>query len=190
MIECFYIFDFYLRKFYNLNDMKQKHLDHYWQKHLDDLDKENSADVYFINKLKRQIKPELFDLKNDFFVNPLINDEEIFPAEGQIAIDVFQTEDKLFIIATLAGVDADDLDILLDNDVLTIRGERHKDDKYQFAKEYFYQECYWGKFSRSIVLPVPVDPKKIDAKIKNGILTITLTKLFHEQSIKINVKNE
>jgi len=81
------------------------------------------------------------------------------------------------------------LDISLENDVLTIRGERKRAESLA-GEEYFYQECYWGKFARAIVLPTAVDPKKINAKMKNGILTITLNKLYHEPSIKINVKND
>lgn len=107
--------------------------------------------------------------------------------EGQLAIDVYETPKKIVIKSTLAGVDPKDLDISLNNDMLTIRGKRDKDENIP-EESYLYQECYWGNFSRSIILPVEVDSKNIDAALENGILTITLKKAKHEQNISIKVK--
>lgn len=107
--------------------------------------------------------------------------------EGQLAIDVYETPKKIVIKSTLAGVNPRDLDISLNNDMLTIRGKRDKDEKIS-EESYLYQECYWGNFSRSIILPVEVDSKNIDATLENGILTITLKKVKHEQSVPIKVK--
>lgn len=106
--------------------------------------------------------------------------------EGQLTIDVFQTSDDIVIKSTIAGVDPADLDVAITNDMLTIRGKRIQDSKIK-QEDYFYQECYWGSFSRSVILPVEVDADKIKAKLKNGILTITLPKTEKIQSKKIQV---
>jgi len=95
--------------------------------------------------------------------------------EGQLSVDVFEDGSNIIVKSTIAGVEPDDIDVSIVNDMLTIRGER-KMEKSQQGKEYFFQECYWGAFSRSIILPVEVETKKIDATIKNGILTVILPK--------------
>jgi HSP20 family protein len=110
--------------------------------------------------------------------------------EGQLSVDVFEEGDTIIVKSTIAGVEPDDIDIAMHDDMLTIRGERKQEHK-QKGRDYFFQECYWGSFSRSIILPVEVDSKKIDATIKNGILTITLPKLVTDgKQKKINVKDK
>jgi HSP20 family protein len=96
--------------------------------------------------------------------------------EGQLSIDIYETEKNIVIKSTIAGVKPDDLDITIDNDMLTIRGQRH-DETEKESRSYLYRECYWGAFSRSVILPVEVDPKKIDASLENGVLTIVLKKI-------------
>ena len=73
--------------------------------------------------------------------------------EGQLSVDVYQTEDAVVIKSTIAGVKPDDLDVTVNNDLVTIRGTRQQEDEIR-PDDYFYQECYWGGFSRSIILPV------------------------------------
>lgn len=109
--------------------------------------------------------------------------------EGQLSVDVYQDGDNIIVKSTIAGIEPEDVDISITNDMLTIRGER-KQEKTQRGKEYFFQECYWGAFSRSIILPVEVDVKKIDATIKNGILTIVLPKIEQKSKKSIKVKEE
>ena len=109
--------------------------------------------------------------------------------EGQLSVDVYQDGDNIIVKSTIAGIEPEDVDISITNDMLTIRGER-KQEKSQHGREYFFQECYWGAFSRSIILPVEVDVKKIDATIKNGILTILLPKLEQKSQKSIKVKEE
>lgn len=107
--------------------------------------------------------------------------------EGRLTIDVYEKEDAIVIKSTIAGVDPDELDIDITSDSVTIRGERQKDETVK-EEDYFYQECYWGVFSRSVILPTEIDPDKADAVIQNGILTITLPKLSKSQQKKIKVK--
>ena len=107
----------------------------------------------------------------------LKNDEEWFAEdyEGQLSVDVYQTKDKIIVKSTIAGVKPEDLEIYIHHDLLTIRGKREQEKEEKDA-DYFYKECYWGGFSRSIILPVDVQVDKVDAVFKNGILTITMPK--------------
>lgn len=110
-------------------------------------------------------------------------------AEGQLTIDVYQTPTEIVIQSTIAGVEPEDLDISITNDMITIRGKRQKQEEVK-AEDYFYQECYWGNFSRSIILPVDIDADKAVASLKNGILTIRLPKAEKIRTKKIKIKTE
>jgi len=106
--------------------------------------------------------------------------------EGQLSVDVYQNKDSLVVRSTIAGVRLEDLDIVLNNDVITIRGKRYQQEEIN-PDDYFYQECYWGGFSRSIVLPMEVDPAGVKANLENGVLTVTLPKL-QKQAVEIKVE--
>jgi len=106
--------------------------------------------------------------------------------EGQLTIDMYQTKDNVIIKSTIAGVKSEDIDVTIANDMVTIRGERKRD--FEVASEdYFYQECYWGNFSRSVVLPVDVDIDNVSADLKDGILTVILHKAAKARAKKIKV---
>ena len=108
-------------------------------------------------------------------------------SEGQLTIDVYQTENDIVIKSTIAGVKPEDLDVTINNDMITIRGERKKEEEVS-EENYYYQECYWGNFSRSVILPVDVLPERIEASMKNGILTIRLSKADTTKTKKIQVR--
>jgi len=108
-------------------------------------------------------------------------------AEGQLTIDVYQTEGEIVIKSTIAGVKPEDLDVSIDNDMVTIKGERKNEEEIT-GENYYYQECYWGTFSRSVVLPVDVIAEKAEASLKNGILTIRLPKADTTKAKKIQVR--
>ena len=110
-------------------------------------------------------------------------------AEGQLTIDVYQTANDIVIKSTIAGVKPEDLDISITNDMVTIKGRRDKDEEVK-PENYYYQECYWGPFSRSVILPVDVEADKAKATMKNGILTIRLPKAEKVKTRKITVKGE
>lgn len=107
--------------------------------------------------------------------------------EGQLLIDVYQTEKNIIIKSTVAGVTPENIKISLHNDLLTIKGLRKEDKEIQ-DKDYLYRECYWGSFSRSIILPFEVDNRDIKAEIDNGLLTIRLKKIKAEE-IKVTLKD-
>lgn len=109
--------------------------------------------------------------------------------EGELAVDVYETDEAVVIQSTIAGVRAEDLDITLSGDMLTIKGERKRDlDVPEHLS--LYQECFWGPFSRSIILPVEVKIEKIEAVMKNGVLTLVLPKAHKERTKVIQVKDE
>ena len=108
-------------------------------------------------------------------------------SEGQLTIDVYQTDTEIVIKSTIAGVKPEDLDVTINNDMVSIRGERKKEEQVP-EENYYYQECYWGNFSRSVILPVDVMSEKSEASMKNGILTIRLPKSDTNKSKKIQVR--
>jgi len=116
-------------------------------------------------------------------------EEESFSndAEGQLTIDVYQTENEIVIKSTIAGVKPEDLDVAINNDMVTIKGER-KNEEVVSGENYYYQECYWGNFSRSVVLPVDILSDKSEASLKNGILTIRLPKADTRKIKKLQVR--
>jgi HSP20 family protein len=95
------------------------------------------------------------------------------PSEGQLAVDLFRRGSSLVIRAAVAGVDPEDLSISVHNDLLTIRGERTHQETID-KEDWFHKECYWGSFSRSILLPEDVDETRVEATMKHGILEIQL----------------
>jgi HSP20 family protein len=116
-----------------------------------------------------------------------LSDDIFEEGEGQLTIDVYQTPEEIVVESTIAGVKPEDLDISITSEAVTIRGKREKQETVQ-DEDYFYQECYWGKFSRSIILPQEIDSDKAVASIKNGILTIRLPKLNRQKTKKLKVK--
>jgi len=107
--------------------------------------------------------------------------------EGQLAIDVYQTPGEVIIKAPIAGVRQEDLDVTITDDQVTIRGERH-DMENETVEGYLVQECYWGSFSRTYVLPVAVDSDKSTAKLVNGILTIVIPKAAKARTKSIAIE--
>ena len=114
-------------------------------------------------------------------------DNEDDDSEGQLTIDVYQTDDEVIIKSTIAGVKPEDLDVSINNDMVTIKGERKQEDEISLDN-YYYQECYWGLFSRSVILPVEIIADKAEATMKNGILTLKLPKADTTKTRKIQVR--
>ncbi len=133
-----------------------------------------------INTAENQIDFSLF--------SSLKNQSGAHVTEGQLAVDVAQTADELIVVAAMAGTPAECIELHLHNDLLTIRGERKS--PIGEMSEHFYQECYWGKFSRSIVLPVDVKSEMIQATYSNGVLIIRLPKANQNSDIPIMVIEE
>lgn len=104
---------------------------------------------------------------------------------GQLAIDAYETEDKFFIKARTAGVNKNDLDVSLSDRILTISGTLNSGDQ-EGITHWHAQECYWGEFSRTYNIPVEIKEDEVEAMLKDGILTISFTKVKQEvQKIQI-----
>ena len=107
--------------------------------------------------------------------------------EGELAVDVYETKDSLVVQSTIAGVKSENLNISIENDMLTISGKREKPKDIQ-EKSYFYQECYWGAFSRRIILPEKVIIPHAEATLKDGVLTLKIPKLHKKDKTDIEIK--
>ena len=107
--------------------------------------------------------------------------------EGALNIDMYQTKDNVIIKSTIAGVRPDDIDITVANDMVTIQGSRSREEKIS-DDDYFYQECYWGGFSRSVIVPVDIDSEHIEADLKDGIHTVIVPKAAKAKTKKVKVK--
>jgi HSP20 family protein len=116
------------------------------------------------------------------------NDEwdEGEPVAGQLAVDVYETKEKLVVKGRVAGVNKSDLDVSISDNTLTIRGTLSAGNE-EGVENYFLQECYWGEFSRSLVLPVPVKEDEIEALLKDGVLTISFSKMKQDTVKKIEI---
>jgi HSP20 family protein len=112
------------------------------------------------------------------------DEDEAVP--GQLAVDLYETKEKLIIKARTAGVNKGDLDVSISDNTLSIRGTLSAGHE-ENVENYFVQECYWGEFSRSITLPVPVKEDEIEAVLKDGVLTISFNKLKQDTVKKIQV---
>ena len=115
------------------------------------------------------------------------DEEWLTDYEGQLNIDMYQTKDNVIIKSTIAGVRPEDIDITVANDMVNIKGTRHKEEVVT-ADDYFYQECYWGNFSRSVIVPVDIDSEEIEADLKDGILTVVIPKAAKAKTKKVKVK--
>lgn len=112
------------------------------------------------------------------------DEDEAVP--GQLAVDVYETKEKLVVKARTAGVNKHDLDVSISDNTLSIRGTLSAGNEEDVVN-YFVQECYWGEFSRSIALPLPVKEDEIEAVLKDGVLTVSFTKVKQDTVKKIQV---
>ena len=110
-------------------------------------------------------------------------------AEGELTIDVYQSPANFIIESTIAGVGPEDIDIYSTPESITIRGRRSRKEKV-LEKDFLYQECYWGRFARQIILPEEVDPDLVQASLKNGVLKVILPKINKARSKKVRVRFE
>ena len=108
-------------------------------------------------------------------------------SEGQLTVDVYQTPSEIVIKTIAAGVKPEDLDISITRDMVVIKGRR-EGDRTVNEDNYFYRELYWGTFSRTILLPVEVEPEEAEAVEKHGLLMIRLPKINKERQTKLRVK--
>jgi HSP20 family protein len=108
--------------------------------------------------------------------------------EGQLAIDVADTGDDLLVVSTVAGAVPEQIQVYIHHDLLTIRGKRIS--PVADSAEYLYRECFWGGFSRSIVLPVDVKGDLASASYRNGVLSVRIPKRRRDAVIPVHIVDE
>jgi len=107
-------------------------------------------------------------------------------SKGQLAADIYETKDDFCVCSPIAGVNQEEIDIFVENDMLIIKGERPEPDTATEKKHYF-KECYWGPFSRQIILPEDLNLQKIKASLKKGVLLVSIPKKKAEKK-KIEIE--
>ncbi len=114
-------------------------------------------------------------------------EEDAEDEQGQIALDILDDGNRMIILAPVAGIDLADIDLSFYNQVLTISGTRKKPEIYDEGVFIKNSECYWGKFSRKIILPENLDFENIKAHMENNLLMISIPKIkFSSHNIKID----
>lgn len=121
------------------------------------------------------------------FASKSLYEEAEEQLDGELAVDVLNTEDAIMIKAMIAGVRPNDIDIDITRDLVTIRAKREEEREYSDAN-YFQKELFWGAFSRKILLPEEIDVDQAEAKEKNGLLVITLPKVDKNKKTKLQVR--
>lgn len=114
--------------------------------------------------------------------------EEDSQEEGQLMVDLYQTGDEIVIQSMIAGVSPKDVEVNITRDMVTISGTREAPSGIR-NEDYFYQELYWGPFSRTILLPQEVDPDGAEAVERNGLLTLKLPRVDKDRRQQIKVKS-
>lgn len=114
--------------------------------------------------------------------------ERWFESEGKLAVDLYKTGEYLVVQATIAGVKPEDFEINIQGDIVSVKGTRTKPEA-DLEKSYFYEECYWGPFSRQVVLPEEVDPSRAEASLQDGILSIRIPCIEKDKKRKISIKS-
>jgi HSP20 family molecular chaperone IbpA len=141
----------------------------------------HNSNTQKIEEKKVQIKSETPNSHIDHWEADIEDD-------GELSVDVYQTNEHVVVKALVAGVMPSNLDISLTRDMITISGTREEAREVE-DDEYFQKELYWGSFSRTILLPEEVDVDAADAIEKHGILMIRLPKINKSKATKLKVKS-
>lgn len=153
---------------------------------------ENEHESFFEDLASGEQHPDFELAKATSMASPRLKvkkaeEDDAMEPEGQLTIDVYQTPSEIVVESAVAGVEPEDIDINVTNDSITIKGRRRRAKEVK-SEDYFYQECYWGRFSRSVILPQEVDPEGSYVNFKNGILSVHLPKLNRKKARKLRVK--
>ncbi len=138
---------------------------------------------------KKPAEEKKIKVRQESSLEEEIIDGDIFQKQGQLTVDVFETEKDIIIQSVVAGVNPEDIDISIEKDMVSIKGRRERKVE-EHVENFFYQECFWGRFTREVVLPSEVDKNKAEASMKNGVLTIKIPKINTANSKKLNINVE
>ena len=131
----------------------------------------------------------LRDAMDRLFDESFIRRPRIWPEiqEGDLPLDMYQTDKDVVVKASLPGVTPEEIDISITGDALTIKGE-HKEETETKKEDYFRKEISYGTFTRTVALPVPVKADKAEANFENGVVTLTIPKAEEAKPKQIKVK--
>ena len=135
---------------------------------------------------------EFLSTDEDLDLGALDTPEELFSDEGdvtvgQLSVDIYQTTKDIVVVAPIAGVNGDNLDIMVTDELVSIKGKR-EETKEVTDDQYYLKECFFGSFARTVTLPVLVVPDEADAVFKNGVLTVRIPKASQSKIRKLKVK--
>ncbi len=143
-----------------------------------------SQPVRHISRLQDEIN-NFF--RNGDFISPRLDDSSAATSQWMPSVDIKEEEDKFVISADIPGVSPKDIDVSMENGILTIKGERETEEKEE-NNVYRRVECSYGSFYRRFSLPDTADAEKIEAKGKHGVLEITVAKREASKAKRITVK--
>ncbi len=118
--------------------------------------------------------------------------EEVFDDEiGQIAVDILDTSRAITVVAPVAGIELEDIDVSLNNSTLVLTGKREQPEVYSDDVEIKNSECFWWRFTRNIILPDNLDFDSVKATMENGLLMVTINKLnFSSKQIEVESRDD
>jgi HSP20 family protein len=132
-----------------------------------------------------RLHSDMDDLFGSFFGDwPVLSQRGIWPA-----IDIADSENEIVVKAEVPGCKAEDIDISVYGNTLTLSGEKKAEEEKK-EKGYYHLERSYGSFRRDIALPDEVDPNKVEASCKDGVLTVTLPKSEKTRAVKVKVKGQ
>lgn len=108
--------------------------------------------------------------------------------ELELTVDVYQTPTDIILQTMVAGVKPENLELTITRDMITIKGKREENRNID-DENYFIKELYWGKFSRTVLLPQEVEPEEVEATEKHGLLTIKIQKVDKEKRTNVKVRS-
>lgn len=142
----------------------------------------------FLEKLTGSVRvdeEEEKNLRDDKKNNNWMEEEN---EEMELAVDVYETSSDIILQTMVAGVRPEDLEVTISRDMITIKGKREESRNVN-EENYFTKELYWGKFSRTVLLPQEVEPEEVEATEKHGLLTVKIQKVDKEKKNNIRVKS-
>jgi len=148
-------------------------------------DKINNQDTDILDLILESQHGERTIATSDTSPSPWGNEEE-----GQLAIDVYETDKDVVVVSTMAGAVSEKIEVYVHNELLTIRGVRYSPSEKIKLKKIHCTECFWGKFSRTVVLPVEVKGDLARAELKNGVMVVRIPKRQYDAKIPVVIVDE
>ena len=167
---------------------KMSFLDRLTGNNVEDIDRVLSDDHEFGEEDDLAVEQEEYDDDEEWSDEEMSSSSTSEPQDGELPVDMYQTDDEIIVRAIVAGVDPSDLEISITRDMVTVRGVR---EEYQETQDdsYFHRELFWGSFSRTLLLPEEVAIDESEAKEKHGMLEIRMPKLDKHRSTQLRVKS-